>query len=74
MIPAKTREELAQEMRHDKVQRDIGKVKGISEYAREELKRMHRELTDDDVIADNKRIADRKQRLQEKVTDTGLYE
>ncbi len=58
----------------EKVQRDIRKVKGISSYARDELLRMHRELTDDDLIAENKRRTDREERLKEKVMDTGLYE
>ncbi len=54
-----------------KVERDIGRVKGVSEYAREELKRMYRELTDDDLIAQNRFKAEREQRLQEKVDNTG---
>lgn len=56
---------------HGKAERDLNRTKGISEYAREELKRMHRELTDDDVIAENGRRAERAARLQEKMDDTG---
>jgi hypothetical protein len=56
---------------HGKGERDLNRTKGISEYARDELKRMYRELTDDDVIAENKRRADRTARLQEKMDDTG---
>lgn len=44
----------------------------MSDYHKEELERMHRELTDDEEIAQNKRRAEREKRKQEKREDAGL--
>jgi len=57
----------------NRIDHQINRFKGASEYAREELKRMHRELTDDDFIAENKRKTEREARLQEKVDNTGYF-
>lgn len=56
---------------------DVSKVKvkvasKPSPYAKQEIERMYKELTDDDVIAENKRRFDRDKRLQDKISDTGL--
>lgn len=47
-------------------------AKKPSSYAQQEIERMYRDLTDDDVIAENKRRFDRDKRLQDKISDTGL--
>lgn len=44
-----------------------------SEFHKAELQRMYRELTDDDVIADNKRKYDKMKRIEDRKTDTGAY-
>lgn len=46
----------------------------ISDYGRSEIERMYKELTDDDLIEENKRIFERNQRKEDKMADTGAYE
>ncbi len=46
----------------------------ISQYHKDEFIRMHKELTDDEVIADNKRRFDRIKRIEDRKSDTGIYE
>lgn len=43
-----------------------------SQYAKDEIARMYKELTDDDLIAENKRKHDRKQIIKDRIADTGL--
>lgn len=43
----------------------------ISQYAKESLEKMYRELTDDEVIMENKRKADRQKMIDDKKKDTG---
>ena len=46
----------------------------ISTYHKEEFLRMYKELTDDEVIEQNKRRADRIKRKEDRMIDTGAYE
>lgn len=42
------------------------------ERLKDEFKRMHDELTDDETIEQNKRLATRKKRQKERMLDSGL--
>ena len=44
----------------------------MSTFHQEELKRMYDQLTDDDVIAENRRKHQRKLRAEQREKDTGL--
>lgn len=46
----------------------------VSSYHNSEFLRMYKELTDDDVIADNKRRHERMKRIEDRKADTGAYE
>lgn len=46
----------------------------ITEHMKEEVARMYKELTDDELIEENKRIFERNKRKEDKMADTGAYE
>lgn len=46
----------------------------ITEHIKDEIDRMYKELTDDELIEENKRIFERNKRKEDKMADTGAYE
>ena len=46
----------------------------ITEHIKDEIDRMYKELTDDELIEQNKKVLERNQRREDRMADTGAYE
>lgn len=46
----------------------------ITEHIKDEIDRMYKELTDDELIEQNKKVFERNQRREDRMADTGAYE